>query len=195
MGMNILPSMPLRLKIGRYTTKIISSPKMAAFRILMAVLPTRTLRCSWPRVSAWPLLVIWWSTASTTITAPSTIKPKSRAPKLMRLPLTPKAFIRQMANSSDSGMTEATKSPACQLPKNRMSTTMTMSPPSSKFCSTVWMARPTSLLLSKKGSRTTLGGKVFSIWAIRSFTAFTTWLLLAPFSIMTMPPATSPLVL
>ena len=58
------------------------------------------------------LMPMWWHTASTMMTAPSTISPKSIAPRLIRFPLTPKSFIMPNANSMDSGITEATTSPA-----------------------------------------------------------------------------------
>jgi hypothetical protein len=52
---------------------------------------------------------------STTITAPSTIRPKSIAPRLMRLPEAPVAFITITANSIASGMVVATTMPGAQV--------------------------------------------------------------------------------
>ena len=52
---------------------------------------------------------------STMITAPSTSRPKSIAPRLIRLPDSPNAFITVTANSSERGMVIATTSPAAQI--------------------------------------------------------------------------------
>ena len=49
--------------------------------------------------------------ASTMITAPSTINPKSIAPSDIRLADTPNRFIIPMAKSMDNGMTDATINP------------------------------------------------------------------------------------
>ncbi|MNV58357.1 hypothetical protein D3C71_1507250 [compost metagenome] len=95
------------------------------------------------------------------ITAPSTIKPKSSAPKLIRLPLTPNVFIMLMAKSRDSGMTEATIKPALRLPRNSTRTSMTMRAPSKRLCSTVPMALFTIFVRSRKGSIRTPLGSVF----------------------------------
>jgi hypothetical protein len=78
--------------------------------------------------------------ASTIITAPSTIIPKSIAPKLIRFPLTPNAFIKITANSIDNGITEATIKPARRFPRNKIRTKITINAPSSKFLVTVPMA-------------------------------------------------------
>ena len=131
-------------------------------------------------------------TASTIMTAPSTINPKSNAPKLIRFPLTPNKFIIMTAKSKESGITEATKIPALKFPRNNTRTKMTMRAPSSKFFETVLMALLTIFVRSKKGSITTPSGNVFSICIIFSFTLSMTRLLLSPFNIITMPPATSP---
>ena len=61
-------------------------------------------------------------TDSTMITAPSIIKPKSSAPKLIKFPLTPNRFIIQIANNIDNGITDATSKPARRFPKNKIKT-------------------------------------------------------------------------
>ena len=91
------------------------SPNAALLRILDAERYTSSSICAC--VSLAPrylslLMPMWWHTASTMMTAPSTISPKSIAPRLIRFPLTPKSFIMPNANSMDSGITEATTSPA-----------------------------------------------------------------------------------
>ena len=101
--------------------------------------------------------------ASTIITAPSTINPKSIAPRLIKFPLTPKTRINETANNMESGITEATINPALKLPKNKTSTKITISAPSIKFFSTVPIALFTSSLRSRKASISTPSGKVFSI--------------------------------
>ena len=57
--------------------------------------------------------------ASTIITAPSTIKPKSIAPRLIKLALTPNTFINPKAKSIDSGIADATISPALKVTEEK----------------------------------------------------------------------------
>ena len=75
--------------------------------------------------------------ASTIITAPSIIKPKSNAPKLIKFPLTPNRFIIMIANNIANGITLATNNPARKFPKKRTNMKITISAPSNKFVSTV----------------------------------------------------------
>ena len=75
--------------------------------------------------------------ASTIITAPSTIKPKSKAPKLIRFPLTPNTFINVIANNIAKGMILATIKPALKFPRIKTKIPITMSAPSDKFFTTV----------------------------------------------------------
>ena len=107
-----------------------------------------------------------WRMASTTITDPSTIKPKSIAPKLIRLPPTPNIFIRITANSMDNGITDDTINPALILPRKNTSTNTTISAPSIRLCSTVSIALFTILVRSRNGSITTPWGNDFWIWWI-----------------------------
>ena len=95
------------------------------------------------------------------MTAPSTINPKSIAPKLIKLALTPNTFIKPRANNMDNGMADATISPALKFPKNKTKTKMTIRAPSIKFFSTVAMARSTRSVRSKNGSIITSSGKAF----------------------------------
>ena len=81
-------------------------------------------------------------------TEPSTISPKSIAPRLIRLPEMPARTIPVKANSIDSGMAAATISPPRTLPRNSSSTAMTSRPPSARFRCTVAIVRWTSSLRS-----------------------------------------------
>ena len=86
---------------------------------------------------------------STMMTAPSTIRPKSIAPKLIRFADTPKICIIAKANKRHKGITEATIKPARQFPNNKIKINTTINPPSIRFFSTVLMARPIKTLRSK----------------------------------------------
>ena len=83
------------------------------------------------------------TTFSTRTTAPSTIRPKSIAPRLMRLAEMRDSTIPVKASSIESGMAEATISPARMLPRKAKRTATTRSAPSSRFVSTVRMTRRT----------------------------------------------------
>ena len=94
------------------------------------------------------------------MTAPSTINPKSNAPKLIRLPLTPKIFIIIMAKNIANGITDATNKPARKFPKKSTRIKMTIKAPSMRFLVTVPIALFTILVLSKNGSIITPSGNV-----------------------------------
>ena len=70
-------------------------------------------------------------------TAPSAIIPKSMAPKLIRLALTPNSAMPMKPKSIDKGMTAATIKAARILPRKSMRTVTTKSPASSKLRRTV----------------------------------------------------------
>ncbi len=74
---------------------------------------------------------------STTITAPSTMMPKSMAPRLSRLAGTPMTFRPMKVASSDSGITTTTARLARRLDRNRYSTSETSSAPSTRLRNTV----------------------------------------------------------
>jgi hypothetical protein len=78
---------------------------------------------------------------STMITAPSTISPKSSAPRLIRLALTLVCTMLVISISIDSGITIAVSSAARTLPSISSSTTRTRMAPSSRFFCTVAMVR------------------------------------------------------
>ncbi len=71
------------------------------------------------------------------------------APKLIKLALTPKTFIRAKANNIAKGMAEATINPALKFPKKITNTKMTISAPSIRFFCTVLIALPTKSVRSK----------------------------------------------
>ena len=166
-----------------------SCPKTALFIIFPADFRTKLSMFSASDSGLFKLCI----TASTMMTAPSTIKPKSSAPRLIKLPLTPKKFIIMTANNIANGMTDATNKPARKLPRKSTRTNTTINAPSSRFFSTVPMALFTIFERSRKASTTMPSGKVCWIWAIRAFTFLMTSLLFAPFNIITIPPETSPL--
>ena len=85
---------------------------------------------------------------STITTAPSTIMPKSSAPRLIRLALTLLVNMPVKVNSIASGITIAVISAARMLPKNRNNTATTSSAPSKRFFFTVAMAFSTRLVRS-----------------------------------------------
>ena len=75
------------------------------------------------------------------ITLESTIRPKSIAPKLIRLADRPVASMMLAANSIDSGIASATIRPPRRFPSMASSTKMTSAPPASRLCSTVLSVR------------------------------------------------------
>jgi hypothetical protein len=85
---------------------------------------------------------------STMMTAPSTMSPKSSAPKLMRLPLMRASTMPVIVSSIDSGMTSVVTSAARRLPSSANSTAMTRRAPSNKFVRTVAMVLSTSVVRS-----------------------------------------------
>ena len=100
---------------------------------------------------------------STIITAPSTIIPKSIAPKLIKFTQTSNTFIKIKANNKDNGIVEATIKPPRQLPNKKISTKITINAPSIRFVVTVEVVSPINLLRSNNGSIITPSGNDFSI--------------------------------
>ncbi len=81
-------------------------------------------------------------------TEPSTIRPKSMAPRLIRFPDSPARRIPVNATSIESGIAELTMRPARRFPSRRSSTTTTSRPPSTRFVATVRIVRRTSSVRS-----------------------------------------------
>lgn len=100
------------------------------------------------KVSSRPSCCCLWANRrnafSTMMTAPSMIRPKSSAPRLIRLPEMCKEFMPIALNSRDRGMTMAAITAARQLPSkaNRMTTTSTA--PSVRLRATVVTVATTS---------------------------------------------------
>ena len=89
---------------------------------------------------AWPDLRR--SVFSTSTTDPSTIMPKSIAPRLIRFAEMPRWCMPTRATSSDSGITEVTTRAARQSPSMTSSTAITSTAPSARLSRTVRMVRP-----------------------------------------------------
>ena len=85
---------------------------------------------------------------STTITAPSTIKPKSIAPKLIKLPDTLLPTIPVIANNILSGITMAVINAPVTLPSSSSKITTTNTAPSNRLVFTVSMVLSTRVVRS-----------------------------------------------
>ncbi len=85
---------------------------------------------------------------STMMTAPSTMMPKSSAPKLSRFPLTLFDTMPVIVNSMDSGITRAVITAARMLPRNKNRIAITNSAPSMRFVFTVETAASTNVVRS-----------------------------------------------
>ena len=197
-GLNILPSMPpVAWKSGDKQPGWWSAQTR---RCSSFCLPRSSLHDPFP--VCWVVIcakcLLWLNlciTASTIITAPSTIRPKSNAPRLIRFPLTPNRFIMITANNMASGITEATTSPARRFQETiQVQTRRSMRLPRGFWLPYQWHLFYHFLSGLKRFNHHTFR-QGFCIWSIRSFTSFTTSLLFAPFSIITTAPATSPLSL
>ena len=144
--------------------RIINCPKNAAFIIFFEALEatlSRFFAVSCFFFSTWDAMRN--TVLSTIITAPSTIIPKSIAPKLIKLAQTSKTFINIKANNNDKGMVEATIKPPRQLPNKKISTKITINAPSIRLVETVEVVSPINLLRSNNGSIMTPSGNDFSI--------------------------------
>ena len=125
------------------------------------------------------------------MTEQSTSKPKSTAPKLIKLAEIPTKFIILKVMSMVIGITDATSNPALILPMSITNTKMTINPPSNKFFSTVLMDLSMSLVLSINAEMAKPSGNDFSTCCIRSFTPLIVASESAPLSINTIPPTAS----
>lgn len=112
------PSIPLSVSIGKNTIRMMNTANVAERTTPEAPFSTSSSISVPDKVRPFSLLLYRWASMPSTITMePSTTIPKSIAPRLIRLAVTPKIRIRMNANSIASGMTEATISPARMLPK------------------------------------------------------------------------------
>ena len=148
MGKKVFPSTPVRVRIGRYTIMIINSPKSIGFRTSRDA--SATIARHSDRVSGFALFFLAKESLraqfSTMTTAPSTMIPKSIAPRLMRFALTLFATIPVTAKSIDSGITRAVMTAARILPRKRNRTTMTRVAPSKRLLRTVRMVLSTRVV-------------------------------------------------
>ena len=128
---------------------------------------------------------------STITTAPSTMIPKSSAPRLIRFALTFALTMPVNVISIDSGITSAVISAARMLPRNRNRIAITRIAPSSRFFLTVATAFSTSTVRSYTGTARTPDGSVRFTSSIRAATAFATVRLFSPISMNTVPSTTS----
>ena len=138
--------MPLSVKIGRYTTRMMITPNtlgLMTSRVASRTMVSRSVNEGWRRIFACssPSRRRQFSTI---ITAPSTIKPKSRAPRLMRLPDTREPTMPVIVQSIAIGMTAAVTRAARTLPSNANSTAMTSNAPSVRLRVTVAIVASTS---------------------------------------------------
>ena len=128
---------------------------------------------------------------STMMTAPSTIRPKSKAPRLMRLPETLFSTIPVIIRRKDSGITAAVMSAARKLPRRTNRTTITSSAPSARFFSTVDTVASTSSERSYTVLATTPPGSERFTSSKRSATATLTSRAFSPTSMYIVPRTTS----
>ncbi len=128
---------------------------------------------------------------STITTAPSTIMPKSSAPRLIRLALTLLVNIPVKVNNIARGITIAVINAARMLPRNRNNTATTSSAPSKRFFFTVAMAFSTRLVRSYTVTATTPAGSERLISASFFATAWDTVRLFSPINMNTVPSTTS----
>ena len=128
---------------------------------------------------------------STMMTAPSMMSPKSSAPRLIRLPEMPNAFMPIALINSDKGITSAAMSAARQLPSRANRMTTTSSAPSARFLATVEIVATTSCERSRVGTTVMPAGRVLAISFSFVPTACATVRLLAPTSIRALPTTVS----
>ena len=129
----------------------------------------------------------WRTTFSTMTTAPSMIRPKSIAPRLIKFPETPNFNMPVTANRNESGMAAVTMSAARQLPSNTSKTAMTKIVLSNKLFRTVWIVLLIRIERSYCGRICTLSGSFSWISDRRALTRSAISRLFSPASIMVVP--------
>ncbi len=148
-GAKMRPSWRCRVKIGMCAAMMISIEKSVGR-------PTSTAACRIACLRVWSSSVRWArvssvrrrNTFSTTITAPSTMMPKSIAPSESRLAGMPIQVRPRKVASSASGMVTATMKAARMLPRKSQRTKETSSAPSSRLVKTVVSVLPISQVRS-----------------------------------------------
>ena len=125
------------------------------------------------------------------MTAPSTIKPKSSAPKLIKFADTPVLTMPVIVINMASGMIAAVINAARRLPNNRNSTATTSKEPSNKFLLTVAMALSTNAVRSYTGVAITPSGNDACTSLSRLATFWATVREFSPINIMAVPSTVS----
>ena len=146
-GLNILPSTPRSDRIGTYTSRMMPTPKTTG-RATSAQASRITDRGAFASPLSCRRSATRRTTFSIKTTLPSTIRPKSIAPRLIRLPDRPVVHMPMNAPAIASGTDSATINPARRLPSSTNSTTTTRTPPSIRFVFSVLMVRSTNSVRS-----------------------------------------------
>ena len=134
-GAKIRPSWRCSVKIGMCATMMISIENSVG-RPTCSV-ASRIVRRADSRSGEWECRASVRNTFSTTMTAPSTMMPKSIAPSDRRFAGMPRTRRPMNVASSASGMTAATMAAARPFRRNTYSTSVTSSAPSSRLRKTV----------------------------------------------------------
>ena len=128
---------------------------------------------------------------STMTMAPSTMMPKSSAPRLIKLALTLLLTMPVNVNSMDKGITIAVISAARKLPSSKNSTATTSAAPSIRLVATVRMVLSTKMVRLYTAVATTPCGKLRLISSSFLADALETVRLFSPININTVPSTTS----
>ena len=161
-GLNIFPSTPCKARMGTKTIRMISCPKKAEFIILLEAVKAILSRSPAAIDGLFTSFPCSRKTVpSTIITAPSTMIPKSIAPRLIRFAHTSNTFIRINANNRERGMVDATINPPLQLPSKKTKMKITINAPSIRLVLTVPVVLAINLLRSSNGSMMTPSGSDF----------------------------------
>ena len=134
-GAKIRPSWRCNVKIGMCATMMMSMEKNVGRPTSAAAFRTRSRTLL--RSVEWSCSESFRKMFSITITAPSTMMPKSIAPRESRLAGMPRHVRPMNVASSDSGIISATMNAARRLPRNSSSTNVTSIAPSARFLKTV----------------------------------------------------------
>ena len=125
------------------------------------------------------------------MTAPSTMSPKSSAPRLIRLALMRPASMPVAVSIMAIGMTRAVMIAARMLPSARNSTATTSSAPSAKFLDTVRTVASTRSVRLSSVRAWMPGGRSLLISLILASAAAETVRLFSPMSMRAVPSTTS----
>ena len=121
------------------------------------------------------------------MTAPSTIRPKSSAPRLIKLPGTLNAFMPIAIIRNENGITSVAITAARQLPSSRNKDAATRIAPSVRLRWTVATVAPTSSARFSTTFTWMPGGSDFVIWSSLAVADSATTRLFWPINISTVP--------